>query len=171
MFRRHSTLAVFLVTLALAGGFPSVGPAAEGGAAGESESAKAVRQIEEELDAAINRLDPAPFEKHLAEDYTIVQPDGTVQTKADSIATMKSGDVKVELWKARDRKVRVYGDSAAVATFVATEKSSYKGKKTDEESRWTDVFVKRDGRWVCVAMQGTTLAPEEKAKGKAAEKK
>jgi ketosteroid isomerase-like protein len=54
-------------------------------------------------------------------------------------------------------KVRVYGDMA-VATYGSTDKGSYKGKDISGRFRWTDVFVKRNGRWEIVAGQGTRIS-------------
>ena len=37
-------------------------------------------------------------------------------------------------------------------------KSSVKGKDVIDKYLWTDVFVKRDGRWQAVAPQSTKVA-------------
>ena len=54
-------------------------------------------------------------------------------------------------------KVRVFGNTAVV-TGSDDEKSSYKGKDTGGHYVWTDIFVKRNGRWQAVASQGTLMA-------------
>jgi ketosteroid isomerase-like protein len=46
-------------------------------------------------------------------------------------------------------KAIVFGDRAIV-NGLTTEKSITAGKDTSGQYRWTDVFVKRDGRWQCV---------------------
>jgi len=56
-------------------------------------------------------------------------------------------------------KVRVFGDTAVV-TGSDDEKSSYKSKDTSGHYLWSDVFVKREGRWQAVASQGTLMAKQ-----------
>jgi len=46
-------------------------------------------------------------------------------------------------------KVIVFGDTAVVHGLW-TKKSADGGKDTSSRSRWTDTFVRRDGRWQCV---------------------
>ena len=55
-----------------------------------------------------------------------------------------------ELFHLDDLKVRVYGDTAIVFG-LETEKSTIHGKDMSGQHRFTDVFVKRDGRWQAVA--------------------
>lgn len=49
-------------------------------------------------------------------------------------------------------QVRVYGDTAVVIGRN-TEKGTLKGKPYTYTYRWTDVFVRRDGRWQAVVSQ------------------
>ena len=53
-------------------------------------------------------------------------------------------------------KVRVYGD-AAVVLGRNTVKEQYKGKDISGQSRFTDTWVKKDGRWQCVATAGSKI--------------
>jgi hypothetical protein len=55
--------------------------------------------------------------------------------------------------------VRVYGDTA-IASGLGTEKSTYKGKDTSGQYRYTDVFVKRNGTWQAVATHGSKVTKE-----------
>ena len=49
-------------------------------------------------------------------------------------------------------QVRVYGNTA-VLTGGIREKGMRNGKAYADTSRWTDVFVKRGGRWQAVVSQ------------------
>jgi len=53
-------------------------------------------------------------------------------------------------------KVRVYGD-AAVVLGRSTEKSRYKDEGTTVQVQWTDTWVKRAGRWQCVAEHASNI--------------
>jgi ketosteroid isomerase-like protein len=51
-----------------------------------------------------------------------------------------------------DMQVRVFGDTAVV-TGGLIEKGTRNGTAYTDTYRWTDVFVKRGGRWQAVASQ------------------
>jgi hypothetical protein len=113
-----------------------------------------VIQIEQELVNGLLAGDVSPFGRYLADSSVLTDPDGTVMDKSRILNDIKSGDLKLQSSKPDDMKVRMYGDMA-VATYGSTDKGSYKGKDIRGRFRWTDVFVKRNGRWQIVAGQGT----------------
>lgn len=117
-------------------------------------------QIEQELLDALLKGDTSAGERHMADTYVFTAPDGDVQDKARFIADMKSGDLKIESSTNEDMKVQVHGD-AAVVTYRSTDKGSYKGNDLSGQYRWTDVFVKRNGRWQLVAGQGTRIMQQQ----------
>jgi ketosteroid isomerase-like protein len=55
-----------------------------------------------------------------------------------------------------DMKAFVLGDTAVVHG-LSTAKSSMAGRDTSGQQRYTDVFVKRDGRWQCVTGYSTKV--------------
>ena len=55
-------------------------------------------------------------------------------------------------------KVRLYGDSTAVVTGRTVVTTSAATPQT-VRLRFTDVFVRRTGRWLIVASHGTLLQP------------
>ncbi len=119
---------------------------------------QAVTQLENDLSAAFARGDAAMVEKHLAGTYIFTDPAGAMMNKAQILADLQSGDLKIESSTYDDMKVQVYGDTA-VATYRSTDKGSYKGQDISGQYRWTDVLVKMDGQWKIVATQGTPIAP------------
>jgi len=54
-------------------------------------------------------------------------------------------------------KVRVYG-STAVISGLSTEKSQLMGSDTSGQYLFTDTWIKRDGRWQCVATHLSEVA-------------
>lgn len=94
--------------------------------------------------------DVAAFEKIVADDWIAITPDGNNQTKAERAAEIKSSNiVSVTMG---DMKVRVFGDTAVV-TGSDDEIIMKDGKKSSGHYVWTDVFVKRNGKWLAVASQ------------------
>ncbi|MFO7694978.1 MAG: nuclear transport factor 2 family protein [Vicinamibacterales bacterium] len=61
----------------------------------------------------------------------------------------KAGVYKVESAEASDMRVLVFGDHAVV-NGTTTVKQTLRGKDMSGSTRWTDTFVKRDGRWQAV---------------------
>jgi len=93
----------------------------------------------------------APFlEKLFAEEYLFTDNDGQTFTRADDIGAAKSGEFKMTRFKLDALKVHVYKDFATV-TGVNDFAATYKGEDASCKCRFTDVFVKRDGRWQVVA--------------------
>ncbi len=132
----------------------------EGKTKGEGKASveKALMQMERDWTEAGLKKDAATLDKILAEDWVGQGPTGVVP-KAEALADLKSGDNKLESITLGDMKVRVFGDTAVV-TGSDDEKSSYKGKDTSGHYTWTDVFVKRQGRWQAAASQGTLMAKQ-----------
>ena len=80
-------------------------------------------------------------------------------TKAQALANLKSGADVYTSAVGDEWKVRVYGD-AAVVLGRWTVKEQYKGKDVSGQYRFTDTWVKKGGRWQCVASAGTKITKE-----------
>jgi ketosteroid isomerase-like protein len=117
----------------------------------------AIRQIEQDWANANLKADTAALDRIVAADFVGTDPDGQMMSKAQYLADLKSGALKFDSLTLNDVKVRILGD-AAIVHVLDTEKSSYKGKGTSGQYRWTDVFVKRGGRWVAVTSHGSKVA-------------
>jgi ketosteroid isomerase-like protein len=79
-----------------------------------------------------------------------------VQTKAQLLADVKSGALAIQSTEISDFKVHVFGETA-VAIYATTDKGKYKDRDISGRYRWTDVFVRRGGKWQIVAGQGTPI--------------
>jgi ketosteroid isomerase-like protein len=98
--------------------------------------------------------DTATFETIVADDWIAINPDGKHQNKADRAAEIKASHTTSAAMG--DMKVRVFGD-AAVVTGTDDENSMEDGKQSTDHYVWTDVFVKRNGKWRAVASQTAQL--------------
>src|SRR6202049_5201119 len=94
--------------------------------------------------------DAAAFENLVADDWIAISPDGKSQTKAERAAEIKTADITSATLG--DMKVRVFRDTA-VLTGRADEHTLKAGKRSVDHYVWTDVFVKRNGKWLGVASQ------------------
>jgi uncharacterized protein (TIGR02246 family) len=128
---------------------PSPGSTASG------EDEKALYQIEQDWGVANLKKDMAAIDKILATEFQANYP-GMVGNKKQFFSVLKSDTSKIEPDVPSDMKALVFGDTAIVHGLV-TVKSSMAGKDTSNQYRFTDVFVKRDGRWQCVTGYSTKV--------------
>jgi ketosteroid isomerase-like protein len=123
--------------------------------------------LERELLEAYAKRDVAAIERIEADDLVIVYPDGTLLTRADEIASLKkpASAGGLPALSIQESKVRVYGDTAVI-TGVLVQKGTHadgpdKGKAYESRERYTDVYVKREGRWQVVSSHLTTIRPKQ----------
>jgi ketosteroid isomerase-like protein len=117
-------------------------------------------KLENEWGNAWAKHDVAFFEQIEADDYTWTSPSGEVWTKPRDLAFVKSlkpGTGGIRSQVIAEMKVRVYGD-AAVVTGRDIIKEMHEGKEISRQERWTDTWVKRAGRWQCVAGHSSEIA-------------
>ncbi len=114
-------------------------------------------QVEQKWAALPSKHDKAAvlaaFDQDIAEDWSGIGWDGQTYaafTRAQAIANVKSDAGQVESYTMDGIKVRVNGDTAIV-TYYSNEKSKFQGRDTSGRYLNTDVFVKRAGRWQCIA--------------------
>ncbi len=114
-------------------------------------------KLENDWNDAMVKRDVAALSRIVADDWTITDPDGTIVAKTEFLANFKSGVDAVSSAVADEMKVRVYGD-AAVVLGRNTVKEQYKGKDMSGQYRFTDTWIKKAGRWQCVASAFSKIA-------------
>jgi len=114
-------------------------------------------KLENEWGDAVLKKDIAFLERIYAEGFIFTDEDGVVWTGAQDIANLKSGDYVYTSFVSDNMKVHVYGDTAIVFGRN-TIKGQYKGKDISGQSQWTDTWIKRAGRWQCVATHSSRIA-------------
>ena len=124
-------------------------PAAQ--AASDAEVSKALQDVERAWISAESNHDAPKFEALVADDWIGISPEGKSQTKAERAAEIKGGSGAGALTMG-EMKVRVFGNTAVV-TGTDDEVATKDGKKVTNHYAWTDVFVKRGGKWLAVASQ------------------
>lgn len=115
-----------------------------------------IMRIEKEMLAAALKGGTSPSERYLADSYVFTGPDGLSMGKTQSIEDLKSGNLKLQAASLDNAKVQLYGNTAIV-TYSSNDKGTYKGKDISGKTRWTDVFVKQNGRWLIVATHGSLV--------------
>jgi ketosteroid isomerase-like protein len=98
------------------------------------------------------------FERNFASDYSgIGSRSGNLSNKAAEIAGMKNDKSVTESAEATEMNIRIEGNSAIVTGIYRTKGRDEKGQPFDRRIRYTDAYIKRDGRWQVWASQGTLI--------------
>jgi ketosteroid isomerase-like protein len=114
--------------------------------------------IEKQWASAIERQDAAAFERLAAEDFRFIEENGRMLNRAQYIADRSHNPDNVESAVQDEIEVRRYGD-AAVATGRSILHGTRNGVPFVYRFRWTDLYVRRTGRWQAVSAQLTPLSP------------
>ena len=100
--------------------------------------------------AAIVTKDTSTLDRLLAPEFTGTSPTGYTYSKEMAISDIKSGVYLVDRMDLEEISVNVYGDTA-VAFTMQKENSKSGGEDLSGRYAYTDVWVKKSGRWQVVA--------------------
>ena len=107
------------------------------------------RLNQEYVDAFMN-ADVEWYREHLAEDFEVIESDGSVFNKTQFLSNTAKGP-DVADYRLQDVNVRIYGNVALVqATGLWTGKNGSNGM-----SRYTDVYFRAGEAWKTVSAQIT----------------
>ena len=154
-----TTVAVILTASNFAHPHTLEGPADASSQGVESQ----IRHIEQiEWPRALKQGDVAWFQRHLADELVVTTGrTGMVTTKAQEIADIKPANLQSGSETIDDLRVRAYGD-VAIATFRIDVTGSDKSGPYHRLARYTDVWVRRDGRWQLVASHSSLIPQQPK---------
>jgi len=107
-------------------------------------------QVLEQLNAqyilAVQMSDVGWFEKNLAEDFLNSNPDGSLVDRAQFLVQI-ARPAAISNLQAHDVRIRTLGETAIVHGRTTYEKPDGQAGA----GRYTDVWMRRRGQWVCVA--------------------
>lgn len=107
-----------------------------------------LEELNREYIASVQNGDVRRFGEILSEDFLNTNPDGTLVDKTGFLKQIAL-PVKVTNLACDDVNVRVMGDFAIIharTTYTLPDGRTGTG-------RYTDIWARRDGRWLCVAAQ------------------
>jgi len=73
-----------------------------------------------------------------------------------NISSMRRDSIFLDSVKLEDASVKIY-DNTAVAVFIVHTYKKEKGRPTEKRTRFYDVWINRNGKWLAVASQGTKV--------------
>ncbi|MEO7822100.1 MAG: nuclear transport factor 2 family protein [Gemmatimonadaceae bacterium] len=114
--------------------------------------------MEREWNDSWLKHDPSWIERNYASDASdISSSTGGHMTKAQAVADARGDKSVIRSLDLSDLNVRVEGNTAVVNGVNHVVGTDSQGKPMDRRVRFTDVFIKRDGRWQVWATQGTAI--------------
>lgn len=152
----RSCPAALLILLSLAAGVaqtPKPGmPRAE-----RHESKHEIDQLEQNWRDAILHRNVQAMDALLADDYIAITSNGTLQSKDQALANLKSGTLRFSSIDFSDRKVRFYGQTALVTSRAEVKGTTSEGDLTGSY-RYTRVYVRDPmGGWKIVSFEASRI--------------
>jgi ketosteroid isomerase-like protein len=115
-----------------------------------------VEAIERRLVTAIGERDLATYDTLVADDYVVIEAAGGVRSKAEVMASYRSGERAYRDLRIDEVGSRVFGDTAVVhaRTFGRRIRD---GQEEINRVRYVRVYARRAGRWRAVAQMAAPL--------------
>jgi ketosteroid isomerase-like protein len=139
--RGYARSAVMLCVLAIAA-IPT--------AAQQESDAATLRALELKLAEAYKERHIDLLASMLAEDFVITFEDGSVYSKTGYISYSATPSIRLDVAETSDVKVRMHGNTA-ILTGAYHERGTSNGKPYEYHDRFTDVWLKTDGKWQLIA--------------------
>jgi ketosteroid isomerase-like protein len=137
--------------------FAVAGPAAAGPSQLSVRSDQEILiQLERDWVAALQRNDVKFVDGVLAEEFVATYGDGTRGDRKRELQLVEEFNSQVDKWTVDEFIVKVFRDTAVV-WFTQRLVGPVQGKPTEIVTRYMDVFVMRDGKWLCVGSQSTRV--------------
>jgi ketosteroid isomerase-like protein len=83
---------------------------------------------------------------------------GGFATREEQLAKVAKSKVKIVSLLVDQERTDLYGDAAVVTERFRVKYRLEDNKEGEETGRSTDVWVKKDGRWMCVAAHSSALS-------------
>ena len=111
-----------------------------------------LRRLNQNFVRSVEESDVAYFEEALAEDFLNSNPDGSLVDRAGFLAQI-ARPAMISNLEAHDVRIRIMGDIAIIhARTTYGKPDGHAGA-----GRYTDVWARRKGRWLCVSAHVTRL--------------
>jgi uncharacterized protein (TIGR02246 family) len=116
------------------------------GGVARADTLEDILRLDREISVATWTGDSVWFEANLTDDYVLITPDGQTRNKNEVIRGLVRPGLKMEPYETTEVHVRVYGD-AAIVTGRMQQTFSLGRQRYKNDLRYTDIYVKRKGRW------------------------
>jgi ketosteroid isomerase-like protein len=116
-----------------------------------------IDRLEEKWREAVLKQDTAALNSMLDDDYMGISASGLLQTKDQTIANLRAGQMHLASLEISDRKVRIYGKTALVTSLAEVQGKNADGDVTGSY-RYTHVYVRdAQGGWRIVSFEASRI--------------
>ena len=126
----------------------------------KSDTKSKIVALEQACNQAYKSADTKALDSLLDDGIVLVNDDGSVQTKAEFLASIKSSPSQAGSQEQQvvpeSMSVHVFGNTA-IATGVFRAKGVEGGKAYSRRERFIDTWVLKDGQWRCVGTDATPI--------------
>jgi ketosteroid isomerase-like protein len=136
---------------------------AVGGGGARADDQKTVADLDTQYQAAVKANDATTMDRILADDFILVDGDGTVSTKTDLLNEARSKRITYEHQEEREQKVRIWGPTAAV-TAKLWGKGTNDGKPFEWVLWFSDTYVRTPQGWRYAFGQASLPLPQRSEK-------
>jgi ketosteroid isomerase-like protein len=119
-----------------------------------------VLALEKAWNHALEEKDTRALDMLLANSMISVDIDGSVQTKSEFLASIKSPDYQPSQAVTEQTSVQVYGN-AAVVVGIFRIKGTEKGKPYVHRERFVDTWIRTNSTWQCVATTSNLITAKQ----------
>ena len=116
----------------------------------EKPDADKVRELEFRLMEAYKQRQLEIFSQMLDEEFVITFEDGNTYSKTGYLSYSAKSSSRVDLVEMPELKVRVHGNTAVVIG-IYHERGENKREPYDYHDRFTDIWMKKGGKWLMIA--------------------
>jgi len=113
-----------------------------------TQTQQTILQVEEEIFTAVKNQDTKTLERILTDDFVYRSPGNPAIVKDDFLKLAASFPIKIVSVWGEEMKAHVYGNTAVLTGLQLAKTLDNKGKEKTSAVMFTDVFVKRKGKWM-----------------------
>src|SRR6266849_3323269 len=115
-----------------------------------------VLALEKAWNLAYKAGDTKALASILDNSLVLVEDDGSLKTKSEFLASVKSSSGNQEQVAPESLTVRVFGNTA-IAIGVIAVKATKGGKSVVPRERFIDTSINKNGSWICIATDATPM--------------
>jgi ketosteroid isomerase-like protein len=116
-------------------------------------------QLERDWDKAFRNNDVKFVESILAEEFIATYDSGARADKAKELEHVATFNQQIDASSLDEFTIQIHGNTAVV-WFTLRLIGPMQGKPVELALRYLDVWVLREGKWLCIASQSTRVSPK-----------